>query len=280
MLGKTIRFLLFLAGALVVYAVAIEPNRMVVREVRVPSERLNRFFDGATVVQISDLHVAGIGLRERRLVAALRRVRPDYVFVTGDFVRMEEPYGPVLDLLARIEAPGGVYGVLGNVDNMGSRESCRMCHETGPGWPLRTGGPIRMLRNESVGIERRGERLLLIGLDEWDGREGRPDPGSLLAESDRDIPRIVLAHTTSFVGEASEAGVDLYLAGDTHGGQARLPAPVLRRLMPDKHWEYRDGVFRIGSLGLFVNHGIGWSILPFRLGYPPLVAVFRFEENP
>jgi predicted MPP superfamily phosphohydrolase len=155
-----------------------------------------------------------------------------------------------------------------------------MCHDTGPDWRLRTGGPIRMLRNESVGIERCGKMLLLLGLDEWDGREGHPDPGRLLAESDRDPPRIVLAHTTSFVGRASEAGVDLYLAGDTHGGQARLPASILRRLMPDKHWEYRDGVFRVGSLGLFVNHGIGWSILPFRLGYPPLVAVLRFEENP
>jgi hypothetical protein len=272
------RILLALLGVLLVYAFLIEPNRLVVREIVVPSERLDRFFGDATVVQLSDLHLAGIGFREKRLLHALERIRPDYVFITGDYVRMGKPSAPVLDLLGKIRAPGGIYGVLGNVDYSGTRESCRMCHEDGPGGPLRGPRPIHMLRNETITIERNGRRLQIIGLDPFDSRTNRPDPDQIVAESDEEIPRLLLSHTTASVPAASEAGVDLYLAGDTHGGQAVFPTALLRRLMPEKHWEYRDGLFRVGPLWLHVHHGIGWSVLPFRLGYPPLVAVLRFRE--
>ncbi len=273
-------FLAVLAAVLLVYAILIEPNRLVVREVFVPSEPLDRFFGDAVVVHLSDLHLGGIGFREKRLLRALERIRPDYVFVTGDYVRMQKPYDPVLDLLRRIDAPGGVYGVLGNVDYNGTRQSCRICHEGGPDGPLRGADPIRMLRNERATIERNGRTLLLIGLDELDARAGRPDPRRLLEESPREIPRIVLAHTTSFVRPAAASGADLYLAGDTHGGQAALPSGLLRRIMPEKRWDFRAGRFRVGSLWLYVHHGIGWSIVPFRFGYPPLVAVLRFREEP
>ncbi|MFH1679602.1 MAG: metallophosphoesterase [Candidatus Eisenbacteria bacterium] len=273
-------FLLLLPAVLLVYGFLIEPNRLVVREVFLPSERLDRFFGDAVVVHLSDLHLTGIGFREKRLLRALERIRPDYVFVTGDYIGARRPYGPVLDLLGRLDPIVGVYGVLGNVDYNGTRESCRICHEGGPGGPLRGPEPIRVLRNESALLERNGKTLLLIGLDEFDTRPERPDPRRLLEESERATPRIVLSHTTAWVGEAAACGADLYLAGDTHGGQAALPAGLFRRIMPEKHWEYRDGRFRVGSLWLHVHHGIGWSILPFRLGYPPLVAVLRFREEP
>jgi hypothetical protein len=279
MLRRFGRALLVLVIGLLLYAFVVEPNRLVVREIVIPSERLDRFFRGATVVHLSDIHQAGIGFREKRLLRALERIHPDYVFITGDYVRMGKPYEPVLDLLGRVRATGGVFGVLGNVDYQGFRESCRMCHEGGPGGALRGAHPIRMLRNETVTLERGGERLQIIGLDEFDTRPNRPDPAAVLAESDGEIPRLLLAHTSLFVPEASAHGVDLYLAGDTHGGQTALPTALLRRAMPEKHWEYRDGLFRIGPTALHVHHGIGWSILPFRLGVPPLIAVLRFREE-
>ncbi|RPJ48929.1 MAG: hypothetical protein EHM19_01525 [Candidatus Latescibacterota bacterium] len=279
MLRRIAALFALLAAAFLVYAFLVEPNRLVVREVVIPSERLARFFEGATVVHLSDLHLAGIGHHEKRLLRLLERLRPDYVFITGDYVREGSPYGPVLDLLAGIDAPGGVYGVLGNVDYNGTRESCRMCHQGGPGGTLRGEDPIRMLRNESIVLERGAEKLRVVGLDEFDSRSGRPEARSLLAESDESIPTLVFSHTTANAKEASERGVDLYLAGDTHGGQAALPTALLRRLMPEKHWEYRDGLFRVGGTPLFVHHGFGWSILPLRFGYPPLVAVLRFREG-
>ena len=272
---------LLIIAAVAIYAGAIEPYRVVVREVAVPSAELARFFDGATVVHLSDLHTAGIGRRERRLLDLLQRIDPDYVFVTGDYVREKIPPGPVLEFFRRLPAKEGVWGVLGNVDYTGTRESCGFCHVGPPevmDGPLRGSEPIRMLRNERVLLERGGRTLELIGLDEIDGKGAGPDPKRILYDSsDREV-RIVLAHTPFLIDDAARAGVELYLAGDTHGGQIALPTAILERVMPDKHWRYRAGRFRVGETWLNVHHGIGWSLLPFRLGYPPLVEILRFEE--
>lgn len=269
-----------LAFALLAYAVLGEPFRMTVREVEIDSPPLARFFEGAVVVHISDLHTAGIGLREKRLLAALEEIGPDYVFVTGDYVQGRAPRSGALDLLGRIPAREGGFGVLGNVDYDGTRESCRLCHlpdEKGPGGPLRKGERIRILRNESIILERGGRRLQVIGTDETDSRNGGPDGRVLLRDADRSVPLLVLSHTPYLVREAGAAGADLYLAGDTHGGQVAVPTVLMRRIMPDKRWAYRNGLFRVGGTWLHVNHGIGWSLFPVRFGYPPEITVLRFS---
>ena len=271
--------LAILAVALLFYGVVIEPNRIVVRQVAIPSEELARFFGDARVVHLSDLHVRRIGLRERRLLDALAEIEPDYVFVTGDYIQEKCPPEPALDLLARIPAREGIWGVLGNVDYNGRRESCRLCHEGSAGGPARSDSPIRMLRNEAVTIERGGSELALIGLDEQDGISGGPDPEDVLRQSEPGAASMVIAHTPFLVTQAAEEGVELYLAGDTHGGQVRAPRWLLERIMPEKIWRYREGRYSIGSLWLFVSHGVGWSILPIRLGETPEIVILRFEEE-
>ncbi len=279
MIRKAVLVVSILLAALAAYAFLIEPNRLVVREITISSDPLTRFFEGAVVVHISDIHVAKIGGRERRLLELLQRIDPDYVFVTGDYVRGEKPFGPAVELLGRIPAKRGVFGVLGNVDYNGTRESCRLCHAGGPGGKLRGDDPIVMMRNDTRVLERNGRELVLLGLDEIAARNGSPDPKRLLFESSPDRPRIVIAHTSSLIDEAADAGIDLYLAGDTHGGQVALPEWVMKKVMSEKHWDYRTGLFRVGSTWLYVHHGIGWSILPIRFGYPPMVTVLRFEEE-
>jgi len=271
--------LALLAAALLFYGLLIEPNRIVVRTVAVPSEELARFFGDARVVHLSDLHVRGIGLREKRLIEALAEIEPDYVFVTGDYIQEKCPPEPALELLARVPAREGIWGVLGNVDYNGRRESCRLCHEGSDGGTLRTDSPLRMLRNEVVTIERGGNELDLIGLDQQDGMNGGPDPADVLRPSRQGIPRMVIAHTPFLVTEAAEQGVDLYLAGDTHGGQVCAPTWFLDKIMPDKIWRYREGLYAVGSLWLVVSHGVGWSILPIRVGEPPEIVLLRFEEG-
>jgi predicted MPP superfamily phosphohydrolase len=252
----------------------------VVRQAVLPSEELARFFEGACVVHLSDLHVGRIGLREKRLIEALAEIEPDYVFVTGDYIQEKRPPEAALELLARIPAREGIWGVLGNVDYNGRRESCRLCHEGSTGESLRQDSPIRMLRNERIVIERGEKKLTLIGLDETDGINGGPDPEDVLREANGDTPRMVIAHTPFLVSQAAEQGVELYLAGDTHGGQMRAPSWLLERVMPEKIWRYRDGRYAVGSLWLYVNHGVGWSILPIRLGVLPEIVILRFEEEP
>ena len=278
MIRRAVLVVSILFTALAAYAFLVEPNRLVVREITIPSDRLARFFEGAVVVHISDTHVAKIGGREQRLLELLHRIDPDYVFVTGDYVRGDKPFGPAVELLGRIPAKKGFFGVLGNVDYNGTRESCRLCHSTGPAGELRGDDPVVMMRNNTRVLERNGRELVLLGLDEIAAQNGPDDPKRLLFESSDDRPRIVIAHTSSLIDEAADAGIDLYLAGDTHGGQVALPEWILKKMMPEKRWKYRDGLFRVGPTWLYVHRGIGWSILPVRFGYPPMVTVLRFEE--
>lgn len=268
-----------LTGGCAVYSTLIEPNRVTIREVTVPSEPLASFFGDATVIHLSDFHSTRIGLREKRVIQILERLDPDYVFITGDFTSPGRSRQPVLDMISRIPARRGIWGVLGNVDYDGSRESCMFCHAGGPGGALHVSPPLHMLRNESISIEKEGETLTILGLDEFAGLNGGPRPAGVLNTSGGETPRIVLAHTSFLAKEAAKKGVDLYLCGDTHGGQILLPTGILANTMPKKHWEYRQGRFRIDRLWLYVNRGIGWSIFPLRIGCTPEVAVLRFREE-
>ena len=99
MIRRAVLVVSILFTALAAYAFLVEPNRLVVREITIPSDRLARFFEGAVVVHISDTHVAKIGGREQRLLELLHRIDPDYVFVTGDYVRGDKPFGPAVELL-------------------------------------------------------------------------------------------------------------------------------------------------------------------------------------
>jgi len=270
---------LVLAAAVLVYGMLIEPNRIVVRQVEVPSPALGQFFGDAHVVHLSDLQIRGIGRREKKLIRLLEEIDPDYVFVTGDFSQKNGDYQAALELLDRIPAREGIWGVLGNTDYNRQRMYCALCHTDESYIDLRGSDPITMLRNDVVHLERNGRRLELIGLDEYDGHDGYKDaysPTRVLDSACDDFPKLVLAHTPFCVDYAERRRVNLFLAGDTHGGQVVLPDPILQFVMPDKQMKYRTGLFNVGALFLHVNPGIGWNNLPIRIGCPPEITVLNF----
>jgi len=264
------------AAAIAIYGTMIEPSRLVVRERTVESPALARFFGDAVVVHVSDLHTRGIGRRESRLLAALDELDPDYIFLTGDFTHANRSREPALDLLRRFPRRAEVWGVLGNVDYDGSRESCLLCHVGGAGGPLRGKDPVRLLRNEEAFLERDGRRLRLVGLDEARARSRGGDPERFFGARSDSLPTLVLAHTPWLVENAARSGASLFLAGDTHGGQVAAPTFLMQRLMPEKDWRYRRGWFRVGALPLHVDSGVGWSLFPLRIGIPPQITVLRF----
>ncbi len=264
---------------IVLYGTLIEPNCIVVRHVDLPSPSLNAFFGDATVVHISDFQLRRIGFRERRLKKILERIDPDYVFITGDFSQADYAYEPVIEYLSTLPAREGMWGILGNTDYNRRNGYCLMCHTDRSYGPVRGDDPIRILRNEMTVIVHDGKKMVLVGLDEFDARNGGSSPEKALTESPPHLPRIVLAHTPFLAEQAAEDGVELYLAGDTHGGQVRLPSSMLIKLMPDKWMQYRAGPFSLGAMWLHVNPGIGWNSVPVRIACPPEVTVLHFEGN-
>jgi hypothetical protein len=94
-----------------------------------------------------------------------------------------------------------------------------------------------------------------------------------------DTANILLSHNPNTFDRAAELGIDLSLAGHTHGGQVTLefihPSLSPGRLITD----YVSGWFQKGSSQLYVNRGIGTIGFPIRLGAPPEITVFELVRE-
>src|SRR6476646_2752346 len=206
------------------------------RHNRIESPQLPKAFEGFTIVQLSDLHVEMSKAAMERVIDLLDEASYDVCVLTGDY--RGGTCGPDATTLAgmtRVRAglKGPIYGVLGNHDTI-----CMV-----PG--LEAMG-IRMLLNEYVTIERAGEPIHLVGVD--DAHFYRMDN---LEKASAGIPSeaftVLLTHTPEIYRQASHAGFDLLLIGHTHGGQICLPGripvtldSVLPRSFGSGPWQYHD----------------------------------------
>lgn len=244
---------------------------LVVEEVALPLAGLPAAFEGYRIALLSDLHV--FPYTPRRLLEQAVRVvserAPDLVVMPGDFVsysaRRLERYR---ELLGRLQAPDGVLATLGNHD-----------HKVGAGKVRRTleGAGVRVLHNESVGLERGGAHLAVAGLD--DVLEGEPDLTAALREVDESGPALLLVHEPDLAPEnLRDPRVGLQLSGHSHGGQIRIPfvagaagAPRLPKLGR----RYPAGRYDLPGGTLYTTRGVGVIGLPLRFACPPEVTLVR-----
>ena len=225
-------------------------------------------FHGFTILHLSDLHADLNSGAMRRLIELLPTVSYDLCVLTGDYRgKTYGPYQAAIDGLARVRAhlQGPVYGVLGNHDTI---RMVPALEEIG----------IRMLLNESDAIERSGEQIHLVGID--DAHYYRVDNIEKAASS---LPAadlsILLSHTPEIYRQAAHAGFQVLLSGHTHGGQICLPGAipiildsVLPRRMGAGAWMYR------GMVG-YTSVGVGSCILPVRLNCPPEITLHRLLRD-
>jgi hypothetical protein len=236
------------------------------RENHIVLPRLPAAFDGLTILQLSDLHIELSEAAMERVVDLVTNARYDLCVLTGDYrAQTWGSYEAALSGVARVRAAlrGAVYGVLGNHDTI-----CMV-----PG--LEAMG-IRMLLNEYVTIERAGEPIHLVGVD--DAHFYRMDN---LEKASAGIPSeaftVLLTHTPEIYRQASHAGFDLLLSGHTHGGQICLPGripvtldSVLPRSFGSGPWQYHD---MIG----YTSAGAGCTGVPVRFNCPPEITLHRLH---
>jgi predicted MPP superfamily phosphohydrolase len=252
------------------YASLVEPFDYELTETDILIRGLPSAFDGFRIAHVTDVHHSRlVPLGEVRRVAELvRGARPDMVALTGDYTTSRRGYiEPCAEALGAVEAPHGVWAVLGNHD-----------HHNDPELTARALARQRIgvLNNASTVIRRGGEELQLAGVDDWGW--GACDFGRALGGVDPSRPTVLLSHEPRVFDMHEAAGLSLILSGHTHGGQICLPlvgAPA--RFLAPEEFRYMRGLYARGSSQLYVSRGTGVIGVPVRLGARPEVAVLRLR---
>lgn len=257
-----------IVGLLASYPVFIERYVVFTNFYRIPVPNLPRAFSGFRIVHLTDLHYGPLVplWLIRKVISKANQLHRHLTVCTGDYVHHENSpmqIDAVWQALAELNAPAGVFSVLGNHDHWADTERSRY-------WLNQTG---QNLRYKVVPLKSNGDRLWLIGAgDLW---EDHLDMDLLLADVPESDCRIVLAHNPDSADTRFNARVDLMISGHTHGGQIYLPyigAPVL----PVKNKSYSYGLKKSPQgVRVFISRGIGWSIYPVRFNCFPEIAVLE-----
>jgi predicted MPP superfamily phosphohydrolase len=278
----------------VMYGYAAERLRYEVRRVEIPLPNLPPELDGMEIVQISDIHLSSYMSRDsvRRAVDMANDVGADLAVVTGDLVTgIHDSVYDCVDEVRRLHAPLGVYGCNGNHEIYARAEDLaeRLYQQAG----------MKMLRRENAIINYKGAQLNLMGVDYQRERMSSGRKMQMLANVEplirRDMPNILLSHNPNSFNRAAELGIELSLAGHTHGGQVQVeildvslsPARFITDyiaglyhrplLMPDQPKRLGETIKLMpnapkGLAALYVNRGIGTVGAPVRLGAPPEIS--------
>lgn len=248
-----------------------DPARIDVHRFDLPLPGLAAAFDGFRLVHISDIHM-GTWMNAARLAGIVDLVnaeKPDLIAITGDFVSytIEQPLTELVGPLSRLQAPHGVFAVLGNHDCWTDSEKVRAALAA---------SAIRDLPNTAVTLHRGADCLHIAGVDNvYDGRADLP---RLLASLPPDGPAILLAHEPDFADEAAASGrFALQLSGHSHGGQLNLPL-IGPPFLPHLAKKYPRGRYQVGTMVLYTNRGLGTTALQLRVRCPPEIAVITLRS--
>ncbi len=256
-------------SALLLDAFWWEPSGLTVREYELALEA--PALKGLSIAVIADLHAGAPYIDEAKIdevVARTNAARPDLILLAGDYVSdradasLRLPLQTIAEHLKGLEAPLGVYAVLGNHDRRaGSRAVAAALSQAG----------ILVLDNAHVVIGRPAGALILAGFGE------ELDTARALGGLEQQ-QALCLVHRPDVLLQLPPACA-LTIAGHTHGGQVALP--LLQGWALDyasrNGVRYPVGVRREDGRTLFVSPGIGTSWVPVRLGVPPEISLLRIR---
>jgi predicted MPP superfamily phosphohydrolase len=271
------------------YGFAAGRLRFTVERIDVPVANLPPELDGLRIAQLSDIHIGDYMPPHeiRRAVGMANSLAPDISFVTGDFVSSKgDPLDVCIHELSRLRAPLGVWGCNGNHEIYAGVEDDaeRLFRENG----------MRLLRSRNQVIEHNGGRFNLIGVDYQRDHMTNADgerPGPMLADIEplirRDMTNVLLSHNPNSFHRAAELGIELSLAGHTHGGQVKVEI-VDHNVSPARLISpFVAGLYRLPIPGnsqasqkaaLYVNRGLGTFGFPVRIGVPPEITLLTLRK--
>lgn len=256
------------------------------RKVKLKLPNLPKKFKGYKIVQISDVH-SGSFLHPEKLQNAIHLINEqnaDLVLFTGDMVNnFAEEFEPFIDLFSTIRAKDGKFSVLGNHDygHYAQWDSPEKQAQNVPKLiDFQKKAGFTMLRNEHRIIEKNGEKLYILGVENW-GIKPFPQYGDLskaAAGIPKNATKILMSHDPSHFDEIVKhhpSDIHLTLSGHTHGMQFGIDLKNIRwSPVKYKYPKWAD-LYKSNEKYLYVNRGFGVIGFPGRVGINPEITVFE-----
>lgn len=263
--------------------------RYQVKRVKLNYSHLPAAFRGLKIVHISDIHSGSFTDKEAVMkgVYKIMKEQPDLILFTGDLVNnVADEMNDYLDVFDKLSAPLGVYSTLGNHDygdyvqwdskeeKTANLEKLKKVHAA-LGW--------RLLMNEHVALERGGEKLALLGIENWSAKARFPKYGDMKKAyaGTAEYPfKILMSHDPShWKGQVIEdfPDIDLTLSGHTHGMQFGVEIPGFKWSPVQYVYKEWAGLYEKDAQKLYVNRGFGFIGYPGRVGILPEITVLELS---
>ncbi|QNH61635.1 metallophosphoesterase [Hymenobacter sediminicola] len=265
-----------------------------VKRVTLRFPNLPASFDGFKLLQISDLHTGSFASKEplQRAVALINQQNADLVVMTGDLVNnIATEVEDHIETLAQIQSKVQKLSILGNHDyadyvdwteqggaaaKTANLDRLKQNHAK-IGWKL--------LLDEAHHLERDGEKIVILGIQNWGAAMRFPKYGDLAkahAAADPSVPfKILLSHDPSHWDAQVRPefpDVDLTLSGHTHGMQFGVNLPFFKWSPVQYVYKQWAGLYQQGKQYLYVNTGLGYIGYPGRVGFLPEITVFELRR--
>jgi predicted MPP superfamily phosphohydrolase len=258
-----------------------------IHRIKLSFEKLPASFKGLKILQISDIHSGSFTdkLAVQKGVEMVIREKADIILFTGDLVNdMAVEMNDYIEMFSKLRAPMGVFSTLGNHDYGDyawwetkeakelNLEHLKQIHGR-MGW--------RLLMNEHVVLQRNGEEIALLGVENWSAKARFPKHGKMnlaYPGSEKYPFKILMSHDPSHwdaVVRPQYPDIDLVLAGHTHGMQFGLEIPGLKWSPVQYVYKQWAGLYEEGKQKLYVNRGYGFIGYPGRVGILPEITVIE-----
>ncbi len=252
----------------------IEPFHLTTSEVDIDDAPV--FIPGGPlrILQLSDLHIEHITKREKQILEEVNKLAPDMIVMTGDYINKSFVDDPAALLEARewltqLRAPYGVYAVNGNWDLP------ELIQTIFDGL-----ANIRVLDDEVAPVLFPNGTLYLLGASVTENDRRSMSLEDLMFQVPPDAFTLLLYHYPDRADIAADHGVDVFLAGDTHGGQVRLPG-LGSIAAPRWRNPFVMGRYQVAETTLYVSRGLGmqggiWPRLRYRC--PPEIVMINLGD--
>lgn len=261
-----------------------------VRRVTVKLPNLPKSFDGIKIGHVSDIH-SGSFFNKTAVkggVEMMQSEKPDLIFFTGDLVNNQSAeVKDYINIFDKFKAPLGVYSVTGNHDygdyyHWDSIDAKRRnFKDLIEAHRLMN---FNLLMNRNCIIEQGGEKLAILGNENWGGgrfaKYGKLDLAHQGTEEA--AVKLLLSHDPSHWDaqvRPSYKDIDVMFSGHTHGFQFGIEIGNFKWSPSQYAYKQWAGLYQEGAQYLYVNRGFGYLGYPGRIGMPPELTIMELKRG-